>query len=87
MELQIKMPVPRPCVVRQEGRALLHGLFVKARTHGASASVGGFTADQETMPMALVELEDGWLDCVSVDAVRMLDSDGIFAGYAWGDDE
>ena len=59
MELQIKMPVPRLCVVRQDGRALLHGLFVKAWTHGASASIGGFAAGQETMPMALVELEDG----------------------------
>lgn len=84
MELQVKMQVPRPCVVRQDGRALLHGLFVKAWTHGAS---GGFVAGQETMPMALVELEDGRLDCVSVDAVRMLDSDGVFAEYAWGDEE
>lgn len=87
MELQIKMPDPRPCVVRQGGRALLHGLFIKSWTHGASASISGFTAGQETMPMALVEIEDGRLDCVAVDAVRMLDSDAVFAEYAWGDEK
>ncbi len=39
MELQIKMPVPRPCVVRQDGRDLLHGLFIKAWTHGARGAI------------------------------------------------
>ena len=37
--------------------------------------------------MAIVELEDGRLDCVAVDAVRMLDSDEVFAEHAWGDEE
>ena len=83
MELKVKMPQPRPCVVRQEGRALLHGLFVHAWTHGASITVGGFCAGQETAPMALVEYEDGRLDAVDVSAVRMLDSSELFEGYEW----
>lgn len=66
MELQVKMPYPRPCMVRQDGRALLHGLFVRAWTHGGS------------IPMALVEYEDGRLDAVAIDAVRMLDSAELF---------
>lgn len=83
MELQIKMPQPRPCMVRQEGCALLHLLFVRAWTHGAAVTVGGFSAGQETAPMALVEYEDGRLDAVAVGAVTMLDSAELFAEYAW----
>lgn len=83
MELQIKMPQPRPCMVRQEGKALLHGLFIHAWTHGESISIGGFCAGQETMPMALIEYEDGRLGAVAVDAVRMLDSAELFEEYAW----
>lgn len=83
MELQVKMPQPRPCMVRQEGRARLHGLFVHAWTHGASVAVGGFCAGQETEPMALVEYEDGRLDAVAVSAVQMLDSAELFESYAW----
>lgn len=83
MELQVKMPYPRPCMVRQEGRALLHGLFVRMWTHGGSIAVGGFCAGQETMPMALIEYEDGRLGAVAVDAVRMLDSAELFVEYVW----
>lgn len=83
MELQARMPEPRPCVVRQERAALLHGLFAHAWTHGESIAVGGFCAGQETMPMALVEYEDGRLDAVGVDAVRMLDSSEHFDEYEW----
>ena len=87
MELRAKkMPEPRPCMVRQEGRALLHLIFVKAWAHGAAVTIGGFCAGQETMPMALVELEDGRLDCVAVDAVQMLDSEELFERYVWGDE-
>lgn len=83
MELKIKMPGPRPCVVGRDDRALLHFLFVHAWTHGESIAVGGFAAGQETVPMALVEYEDGRLGTVPVDAVRMLDSDKMFEEYAW----
>lgn len=83
MGLQVKMPYPRPCMVRQEGRALLHGLFVRAWTHGASIAVGGFCAGQECIPMALVEFEDGRLDAVVIDAVRMLDSAELFRECKW----
>ncbi len=83
MELRVKMPRPRPCMVRQEGKALLHGLFVHAWTHGESIAVGGFCAGQETMPMALVEYEDGRLDAVVIDAVQMLDSAELFTEYEW----
>ena len=83
MELQIKMPEPRPCIVRQEGRALLHGFFIHSWTHGASAMIGGFSAGQESVPMALVEFEDGRVDAVAVDAVRMLDSAQVFSEYCF----
>lgn len=81
MELQVRMTEPRPCFVRQEGRALCHGFFIHAWTHGAAITIGGFSAGQETRPMALVEFEDGRLDAVAVDAVRMLDSAELFAEY------
>lgn len=83
MEIQARMPEPRPCVVGQEHAALLHGLFIHAWTHGESIAVGGFCAGQETMPMALVEYEDGRLDAVEIDAVRMLDSSELFDEYEW----
>ena len=83
MELRVKMPRLRPCMVRQEGKALLHGLFVHSWTHGESIAVGGFCAGQETMPMALVEYEDGRLDAVVIDAVQMLDSAELFTEYEW----
>lgn len=88
MELRVSGPEPRPCVVRQEGRALFHGFFVMAWTHGAAATIGGFSAGQESHPMAIVEFEDGRVDAVAIDAVRMLDSKERFGEYSfeeWGE--
>ena len=78
MELRVTGPEPRPCVVRQEGRALFHGFFVRAWTHGAAATIGGFSAGQESHPMAIVEFEDGRVDAVAIDAWRVRDSKGMF---------
>lgn len=86
MDLQVKMPDPRPCMVRQDGRALLHGFHVHMWTHGAAATIGGFTAGQESTLLALVEFEDGRLDCVAVDSMRMLDSAEVFKRYEWSDE-
>ena len=84
MELRVSGPEPRPCVVRQEGRALFHGFFVRAWTHGSSVTIGGFSAGQEAHPMAIVEFEDGRVDAVAIDAVRMLDSKERFGEYSFG---
>ena len=62
MKLQVKMSEPRPCLVNVAGekrRALCHLLFVSAWTHGAAATIGGFSAGQETRPQVIVEYEDG----------------------------
>lgn len=86
MEIQIKMPEPRPCLVSVSGekrRVLCHLLFVSAWTHGAAATIGGFSAGQETLPKALVEYEDGQLDAAPIGAVSMLDSRELFGSYAW----
>lgn len=88
MELQVNMSEPRPCLVNVAGekrRALCHLLFVSAWTHGAAATVGGFSAGQETRPQVIVEYEDGQLDTAPVGAVTMLDSAGLFAEYAWAE--
>lgn len=79
MELQVKMEM-RPCIAMGK-RALLHFAFVHTWTHGASATIGGFPAGQESRPCALVEYEDGSLDAVAADSVRMLDSKELFSEY------
>lgn len=82
MELQIKMPEPRPCTVSGK-RALLHTFFVHAWTHGAAATIGGFSAGQETKPCALVEYQNGDVDYVGARAVHLLDSDEVFRKYSF----
>lgn len=83
MELQIKGPDLRPCIVNGHKRALLHFFFVRAWTHGESAMIGGFTAGQEAHPSALVEYEDGSMDTLEPQRVRMLDSADLFAEYCF----
>lgn len=85
MELQIKMPEPRPCTVSGK-RALLHFFFVHAWTHGAAATIGGFSAGQETMACALVEYQSGDVDYVGARAVHLLDSDDTFKQYSFEED-
>lgn len=82
MELQIKMPEPRPCTVSGK-RALLHTFFVHAWTHGAAATIGGFSAGQETKPCALVEYQNGDVDYVGARAVHLLDSAEVFKQYSF----
>lgn len=82
MELHFRNE-PRPCVVRQDGMALCHGFYVRAWTHGAAATIGGFSAGQEAVAMALVEYPDGMIDSVAADAVRMLDSAEVFRQYSF----
>lgn len=74
------MPEPRPCTVSGK-RALFHFFFVHAWTHGAAATIGGFSAGQETRPAALVEYQNGDVDFVGARAVHLLDSDELFKHY------
>ncbi len=62
----------RPCEVKGEP-CVLHLLFVRTWTHGASIEVGGFPAGQESAPYALVEDRDGKMEMVPAMSVRMLD--------------
>lgn len=82
MEIQVRNEL-RPCTAMGE-RALLHFFFVHTWTHGASATIGGFPAGQENRPCALVEYEDGRIEAVSTDSVRMLDSAELFSEFDFG---
>lgn len=67
----------RPCLVEQQDRtrrALVHEVFVEVFAHGASPLIGGFAAGQVSRAMVCVEYEDGSLDVVYPQMVRMLDS-------------
>lgn len=75
--ISVRRPKPRPCLAvvdMEENRALFHGFSMKAWTHGPSASIGGFSAGQESFATAVVELESGRLAEVPVSDVTMLDS-------------
>ena len=82
MEIRVKNEL-RPCIVDGHKRALLRFFFIRAWTHGAAATVGGFTAGQEAHPVALVEYEDGSMDTLEPQRVRMLDSAEVFGEYAF----
>lgn len=69
----------------EERRGLLLGIGFLMWTHGASASIGGFPAGQESHPAAIVELDDGSIKTCELECLRMLDSDAAFAGFSWGD--
>lgn len=89
MNLTIKRE-ERPCMVLEDGvecRALFHGWFVHAWTHGESALIGGFSAGQETQLLAVVEREDGKAELFPVGRVRFLDSRERFSEYIWEVDE
>lgn len=86
MKFQVEMSEPRPCLVNVAGekrRALCHLLYVSAWTHGAAATIGGFSAGQETRPEAIVEYENGQLDTAPVGAITMLNSAEVFAEFSW----
>ena len=77
MELQVKMPEPRPCIVYGDVRALFHG-FMQNAWYELFADL---TPMQHAIPSAIVELEDGQLGAVPVNKVRMLDSDLAFRDF------
>lgn len=69
----------RPCTVEHGGatrRAVCHGFGFKAWTHAAAITVGGFPAGQESMAVAIVELEDGSLFEAPLKDVTMLSRRG-----------
>lgn len=78
-----------PCFIsndpREKTRALLVGFYQKAYTHGASITVGGFTAGQVAFPVAVVLLESGDVVTVSAESVTIDASEEIFRQYAWID--
>ena len=77
MELQVKMPQPRPCIVYGDRKALLYG-FMQNAWYELFADL---TPMQHAIPSAIVELEDGQLGAVPVNKVRMLDSAEVFKQY------
>lgn len=79
MELQVKMPDPRPCIVFGKYKALLHRFADNAWTE---LSIG-LSSMKRAVPSAIVEYEDGMLRAVSVNDVRMLDSAELFSEYSF----
>ena len=81
MELQVKMPDPRPCIVYADRKALFHG-FMQNAWYQLFADL---TPMQHAIPSAIVEFEDGQLGAVPVNRVRMLDSAEVFDKFAFGE--
>ena len=78
-----------PCTIRMfDGmyRGILYGFGTEAWTHGASYTVDGLPAGQESHIRALVEIEGGKLLVLEPSRVTMLDSAKRFNEYAWGED-
>lgn len=72
---------PRPCAVCKCGKGetlygWLHVLGFKAWTHGASVTVGGFTAGQESHAVGIVEFRDGHIEEVPVEHISLVKEDG-----------
>ena len=81
-----KTMVERPCLFgdgERKFRGIFHGFFTETWTHGASCSIGGFPAGQESHTYALVEDERGKLLMLPPREVTMLDSAKLFNAYAW----
>lgn len=76
----------RPCIVTMAGeerRGLLLDIGFRMWTHGAAVTIGGFTAGQESHPVAIVELDNGKVSACDLDCLHMLDSDGLFSEFSW----
>lgn len=73
-------PRSRPCVVAGRGGDVrcgrCHGLGFEALTHGAAATVGGFTAGQESRAVGIVEFSDGHIEEVPVAHISLVKEDG-----------
>lgn len=82
MELQVKMPEPRPCIADGR-RGLLHMFGCVAYTHPAGATVDSLPAGQEMQPCGVVEFEDGEVKAVPVFRLKMLYSADLFAEYCF----
>lgn len=82
MELKVKRPDPRPCIVYGDVRALFHGFMQNSGYH----LFAGFTPMQYATPSAIVEFEDGQLGAVPVSNVRMLDSAELFSEFDFGEE-
>lgn len=81
MGLQIKSLDPRPCIVFGKYKALLHGFADNACTE---LSIG-LSRMKRAVPSAIVEYEDGQLEAVPVNKVRMLDSAELFIEFDFGE--
>lgn len=76
----------RPCIVTiagEEHRGLLLDIGFKMWTRGASVTIGGCPAGQESHPVAIVELDNGKVSACDLDCLRMLDTDGLFSEFSW----
>lgn len=65
---------PIPCLIgdgEQRQQGLCHGFGFRAWTHGAAVTVGGFTAGQESYPVAIVEFPNGQLKEIPLHEVQL----------------
>lgn len=79
MEMQVKMPCPRPCLVHGSSKALFYGIMQNAWCELSET----LTPVQRCVPSAIVEFESGQLGAVPLSMVRVLDSDEAFLGYCF----
>lgn len=74
VELYYHITNPRRlCSVEGIGECIFHMLYAKSWTHGASITIGGFSAGQESIAMALVEDSAGVMHEVVATSVHFLD--------------
>lgn len=90
---RISFTIPtRPCevmqisprgTIREPKKALFHGLFTESQVIAPSALKGGHPGGTVQSPVAVVEFEDGTIERVPIESVRLLDSAGKFKEYDW----
>lgn len=80
-----------PCYVSEgpgeKARALLIDITTEAWTHRGDLIKGGMPAGQESHPRAIVMFETGDVRCVHVNAVQVINAEGIFSEYAFPEND
>lgn len=62
----------RECEVSGK-HGIWHGFFQKSWTHGGGLTIGSFHPGQESMPVAVVEMDGGSVEVVDARNVRFTD--------------
>ena len=83
-------PERRTCMVQyrvgrelKERRAFFHQFTTRAYPIEPSPLKGGHLGGQYIEPVAIVEYEDGMVDCVTPTCIRFLDTEKLMEQYVW----